>query len=61
MSAHIEFQEHFAGTNKLFISVWGWLLLLTGLEVFLGSLQPAAGGDGKALSTALAHQAPVTI
>src|SRR5881227_2130519 len=36
MSTHIEFQEHFAGTNKLFISVWGWLLLLTGLEVFLG-------------------------
>src|SRR5438477_3988781 len=36
MSPHIEFQEHFAGSNKLFISVWGWLLLLTGLEVFLG-------------------------
>ena len=36
MSTHIESQEHFAGSNKLFISVWGWLLLLTGLEVFLG-------------------------
>ena len=36
MSIHIEFQEHFAGSNKLFISVWVWLLLLTGLEVFLG-------------------------
>ncbi len=36
MSTHIEFQEHFAGNAKLFISVWGWLLLLTGLEVFLG-------------------------
>src|SRR5437016_1670635 len=36
MSTHIEFQEHFAGTNKLFISIWVWLLLLTGLEVFLG-------------------------
>src|SRR5438270_13470632 len=36
MSTHIEFQEHFAGSNKLFISVWVWLLLLTGLEVFLG-------------------------
>jgi len=29
-------EEHFAGSNKLFISVWGWLLLLTGFEVFLG-------------------------
>jgi cytochrome c oxidase subunit 4 len=27
---------HFEGTNRLFISVWGWLLLLTGVEVFLG-------------------------
>jgi cytochrome c oxidase subunit 4 len=34
--AHEETQEHFAGTNRLFLSVWGWLLLLTGLEVFLG-------------------------
>jgi cytochrome c oxidase subunit IV len=34
MSAHAE--EHFAGTNKLFISVWIWLLVLTGIEVFLG-------------------------
>jgi len=31
-----EIHEHFAGGNKLFLSVWGWLLLLTGLEVFLG-------------------------
>src|SRR5438876_11805008 len=36
MSTHIEFQEHFAGNAKLFISVWVWLLLLTALEVFLG-------------------------
>src|SRR5438105_12300782 len=36
MSTHIEFQEHFAGSNKLFLSVWGWRLLRTGLEVFLG-------------------------
>src|SRR5947208_6425509 len=36
ISAQEETHEHFAGTNKLFISVWGWLLLLTGLEVFLG-------------------------
>src|SRR5213593_5234369 len=36
MSAHAETQEHFAGSNKLFVSVWTWLLLLTGFEVFLG-------------------------
>jgi len=36
MSAHAETHEHFAGSNKLFISVWVWLLLLTGFEVFLG-------------------------
>lgn len=35
MSAHVE-SEHFAGSNKLFISVWMWLLLLTAFEVFLG-------------------------
>jgi cytochrome c oxidase subunit 4 len=29
-------EEHFAGSNRLFFSVWGWLLLLTGFEVFLG-------------------------
>ena len=29
-------EEHFAGTNRLFLSVWAWLLLLTALEVFLG-------------------------
>jgi cytochrome c oxidase subunit 4 len=29
-------EEHFAGSNKLFISVWVWLLALTGFEVFLG-------------------------
>lgn len=37
MSAHAEpHEEQFAGSNKLFISVWIWLLALTGLEVFLG-------------------------
>src|SRR5713101_7442963 len=25
---------HFAGTNRLFLSVWFWLLALTGFEVF---------------------------
>jgi cytochrome c oxidase subunit 4 len=36
MTAYAENQEHFAGSNKLFVSVWVWLLLLTGFEVFLG-------------------------
>src|SRR2546423_15643055 len=39
MSAHADTHEHFAGSNKLFISVWMWLLLLTGFEVFLGYIQ----------------------
>ncbi len=36
--AHAEPVEevHFAGSNRLFMSVWLWLLLLTGFEVFLG-------------------------
>ncbi len=33
MNAHSE--EHFAGTNKLFISIWVWLVVLTLLEIFL--------------------------
>jgi cytochrome c oxidase subunit 4 len=33
MTEHAE--EHFAGTSKLFMWVWGWLLILTGIEVFL--------------------------
>jgi cytochrome c oxidase subunit IV len=33
MSAHAG--EHFAGSNKLFISIWVWLLALTLVEVFL--------------------------
>src|SRR5436853_5047158 len=39
MSAHAESHEHFAGTNRLFISVWVWLLALTGFEVFLGYIR----------------------
>ena len=36
----IEVEEvHFAGTNKLFLSVWVWLLALTGFEVFLGYIR----------------------
>ena len=36
MSAPAESHDHFAGTNRLFVSVWVWLLALTGFEVFLG-------------------------
>src|SRR5215471_13293986 len=32
-------EVHFAGTSRLFLSVWLWLLLLTGFEVFLGYIQ----------------------
>ena len=32
-------EVHFAGTNRLFLFVWMWLLALTGLEVFLGYIQ----------------------
>ena len=35
MSAHAEEHEHFAGSNKLFISIWVWLLLLTLIEIVL--------------------------
>jgi cytochrome c oxidase subunit 4 len=33
MSAHVE--EHFAGSNKLFVSIWVWLVVLTLIEIFL--------------------------
>src|SRR5882724_2411632 len=33
MSADAE--EHFAGSNKLFRSIWGWLVGLTLVEIFL--------------------------
>ncbi len=36
MSAHTEEEAHDAGTTKLFVSVWVWLLVLTAVEVFLG-------------------------
>ena len=32
-NAHAE--EHFAGSNKLFISIWVWLVVLTLVEIFL--------------------------
>src|ERR1041385_1688208 len=38
--AVVEVEEvHFAGTNRLFLSVWLWLLVLTGFEVFLGYIR----------------------
>src|SRR5260370_31085236 len=36
MNAHAEPHEHFAGSNRLFISVWVWLLAITGFEVCIG-------------------------
>ena len=37
MTAHAtEEAGHFAGSTRLFLSVWFWLLALTGFEVFLG-------------------------
>jgi cytochrome c oxidase subunit 4 len=40
MSDHVaDTAEHFAGSNRLFISVWVWLLALTGFEVFLGYIR----------------------
>ena len=35
MSAHAHADEHFAGSNKLFISIWVWLVVLTLIEIFL--------------------------
>lgn len=35
MSAHAEEHEHFAGSNKLFVSIWIWLLVLTLIEILL--------------------------
>ena len=35
MTAHAHVEEHFAGSNKLFISIWVWLVGLTLVEIFL--------------------------
>lgn len=35
MSAHAEEHEHFAGSNKLFTSIWIWLVVLTVIEIGL--------------------------
>ena len=41
MTAHAHVEEHFAGSNKLFISIWVWLVALTLIEIFL-AYQPMA-------------------
>jgi cytochrome c oxidase subunit 4 len=33
--AHAHVDEHFAGSNKLFTSIWVWLVVLTLIEIFL--------------------------
>src|SRR6476620_11310686 len=35
MTEHAHADEHFAGSNKLFISIWIWLVVLTLVEIFL--------------------------
>src|SRR5215208_1324773 len=35
MTAHAHADEHFAGSNKLFTSIWVWLVVLTLIEIFL--------------------------
>jgi cytochrome c oxidase subunit IV len=35
MDAHGHVEEHFAGSNKLFTSIWVWLVVLTLIEIFL--------------------------
>ena len=35
MTADAHVEEHFAGSNKLFISIWVWLVMLTLIEIFL--------------------------
>ena len=35
MSTHAEEHEHFAGSNKLFTSIWVWLVVLTLIEIGL--------------------------
>jgi cytochrome c oxidase subunit IV len=35
MNAHADEHEHFAGSNKLFTSIWIWLVVLTLVEIVL--------------------------
>src|SRR4026209_1003388 len=37
MSEHAHAEEHFASSNKLYISIGGWLVALTLVEIFLAS------------------------
>ncbi len=39
MSTHEAEHEHFAGSTRLFTSVWVWLLVMTAVEVFLAYIQ----------------------
>lgn len=40
MSSHATDDDvHFSGSNRLFFSVWIWLLILTAFEVFLGYIE----------------------
>ena len=35
MTEHAHAEEHVAGSNKLFMSIWGWLVGLTLVEILL--------------------------
>ena len=39
MTALAHAEEHFAGSNKLFIPIWVWLVALTLVEIFLAYKQ----------------------
>ena len=39
MTAHAHTEEHFAGTNKLFISIWVVLVALTLIEILLAYVE----------------------
>jgi cytochrome c oxidase subunit 4 len=39
MSEHVAEHTHVEGSNRLFTMVWVWLLVLTGIEVFLAYIQ----------------------
>jgi len=45
MTEHAHVEEHFAGSNKLFISIWGWLVALTLVEIFLAYAVERTGMD----------------
>jgi cytochrome c oxidase subunit 4 len=39
MSEHVAEHTHVEGSNRLFTMVWIWLLVMTGIEVFLAYIQ----------------------